>query len=152
MFEISDASLTAAGLADKKVGPERSVIERLGLDAFIARFPRANTKSIEKFYDNYQDATVRKKSIEHAKKLGLEPEEKIEEAYQKLDKIYDYKALQRAYQAMQRSQKTINNILNDPNIESDVKKELIDSLYMQQIEFAKLVNEDVRRYRIAQKD
>lgn len=150
MIEISDASLEVAGLSDKIQGPNKSVTEKLGLDAFTARFPRASTRSIEKFYDNYADATARQKSFKYAEKMDLETSKGQEEAYQRFDKIYDYPTLKQAYKAMQSCQKEINNIWNDPAIEPELKKQFIDDLYLQQIEFAKSANEDIRQYRLSQ--
>jgi hypothetical protein len=150
MISISDASLEAAGLSDKIPGPHQAITERFGLDAFTARYPRASTRSIEKFYDNYADATARRKSFKHAEKMNLEGDEEIEQAYQRYEKIYDHNTLQSAYKAIQSCQKEINNIWNDPSIDAKLKKEMIDDLYFQQIEFAKAANEDIRQYRLAQ--
>ena len=150
MISITDAALEAAGLSDKIPGPKEAITDRLGLEAFTARYPRASTRSIEKFYDNYADATARQKSFTHAEKMGLETEESQKAAYRRFDKIYDYQTLQQAYKAIQASQKEINGIWNDPNMKPEEKKQLIDKLYLQQIEFAKRANEDILKYRLAQ--
>lgn len=150
MINISDASLEAAGLSDKIPGPQQSITEKHGLDAFTVRYPRANTRSIEKFYDNYADATARRKSIKHAEKMELETEEAREGAYQRFEKIYDYNSLQHAHKAIQNCQREINNIWNDPSMEPELKKEMIDDLYLDMIQFAKDANEDIRQYRLAQ--
>lgn len=152
MIKISDASLESSGLSDKIPGPQQAITEWLELDAFSARFPRASTRSIEKFYDNYQDATSRQKSFKYAEKMDLGTEEELESAYKRFDKVYDYKTLQQAYKSMQTCQKEINNIWNDPGIDPELKKQMIDDLYLQQIDFAKSVNEDIRQYRLAQED
>ena len=150
LINISDASLEAAGLIDKIQGPEKTITEKLGLDAFTARFPRASTRSIEKFYDNYADATARQKSASYAHKMDLESEEEIEKSYKRIEKIYDYPSMKRAYTAIQSCQKEINNIWNDPSIEQDFKKQMVDDLYKQMIDFAKAANEDIKQYRLAQ--
>lgn len=150
MISISDASLESAGLSDKIPGPHQAITEKFGLDAFTARYPRASTRSIEKFYDNYSDAMARRKSFKHAEKMNLEGDEEIDQAYQRYEKIYDHNTLQVAYKAIQSCQKEINNIWNDPSIDAKLKKEMIDDLYFQQIEFAKEANEDIRQYRLAQ--
>ena len=149
---ILDAAFEAAGLGDKIPGPDRTIVEKLGLDAFSLRYPRANTRSIEKFYDNYQDATARRTSFKHAEKVGLESKEDIDIAKKRFHNIYDYKTLQEAYKAMQKSQKAINSIWNDPALQPELKKMLIDDLYLQQIEFAKAANEDIRKYRLAKEE
>lgn len=150
MINISDASLEAAGLVDKIPGPSQTIVEKLGLDAFSARFPRASTRSIEKFYDNYSDATSRRKSISHAEKMDIEEEGEIEEAYKRYDKIYDYRTLQQGYKAMQSCQREINNIWNDPSIDPDTKKTMIDAIYLEMIAFAKEANEDIREHQLTQ--
>ena len=150
IVEISDASLEAAGLSDKIPGPDKAITERFGLDAFTGRYPRASTRSIEKFYDNYQDATAKRKSFKHAEKMELESDEALEASKTRFEKIYDYKTLQKAYKAIQTCQKEINNIWNDPNITPEEKKEFIDELYLQQIQFAKEANKDIIEYRLTQ--
>lgn len=151
-INISDASLEAAGLGDKVPGPQQTITEQFGFDAFVARYPRASSRSIEKFYDNYADATSRLKSLKYAEKMLLETSESQEAAYKRFVKIYDYNSLQHGYKAMQSCQKEINNIWNDPSIEKDLKEKMIDDLYLQQIEFAKVANEDIRKHRLTQND
>lgn len=150
MVTISDESLEAAGLSDKIPGPEQTIIDKLGLNAFESRYPRASTRSIEKFYDNYADATARQKSKKYAEKMEIGTEEEREAGYKRFEKIYDYKTLQMAYKSMQACQKEINNIWNDPSIDQEQKKVFIDALYLQMIEFAKAANEDIKQYRLAQ--
>ena len=41
---------------------------------------------------------------------------------------------------------------NDPSIENELKEKMVDDLYLQQIEFAKAANEDIRKYRLTQKE
>jgi hypothetical protein len=151
MINISDASLEAAGLGDKIPGYEQTIIEKLGLDAFKARYPRASSRSIEKFYDNFADATARQKSIRYAEKLELETEDEQEKAYERFDKIYDYPTLQSAYKAIQACQKEINNIWNDPSIDKDLKQRMVDDLYLEQIDFARVCNEDIAKHRLTEK-
>jgi hypothetical protein len=148
MINISDTSLEAVGLSDKVPGMQQTITEKIDLDAFTARYPRASTRSIEKFYDNYADATARIKSLKYAEKLDLETEENQEQAYTKFEKIYDYNTLQQAYKAIQNCQREINNIWSDPLIDQTLKKQMIDDLYLQMIEFAKVANEDIRQYRL----
>ena len=144
---ILDAGLEASGLSDKIPGPHQPITEKLGLDAFTVRFPRASTRSIEKFYDYYADATTRQKSINYAKKHEEESPEKIQEAYVRMDALYNYKDLQRAYKAMQMNQRAINEIWVSKDISPEEKREMIDDLYMQQIEFAKDAVESAERHR-----
>lgn len=147
--KVTDASLEAAGLAEKIEGPTRSTTEKLGLDAFEIRFPRAYTKSIEKFYDNYSDAIARHTSYSRAEKQELDTSEEIEAGYERVEKIYDIATLKKAYKAISECQKEINGIWNDPTIDSDLKKTFIDELYLQMIDFARAANEEIKAHRLA---
>jgi hypothetical protein len=149
MISISDYSLESAGLSDKIPGPEQAITEKLGLSAFTARYPRASTRSIEKFYDNYAAATSKQKSLKYAQKLDLESQEDIEKGYEQLEKIYDYPSLKRAYKSIQSCQREVNNIWNDPSIEPPEKKQMVEDLYLEMIEFAKAANEDIRKHKLA---
>lgn len=137
---LSDASLRAAGLDDKIPKPDEAIIDKLGLNAFIKRFPNAGSNSIEKFYDNYARASRIKKSLKQYEKLG------IEEGYERLERLNTYPAIQAAYRAMKKSQNEINRIFIDPEIVSEEKKQMIDELYWQQIRFAREVNKDIETF------
>jgi len=147
MVTISDAALEAAGLGDKIPKIEQPITERLGLDAFSARYPRSSTKSIEKFYDNYQDAIARTSSLAYASKMNLESQENLEKGQKRINKLYDIGALKAAYQSIQMCQREINNIMNSPDISSEEKKMMTDELYFQMIAFAKAANKDIEEYR-----
>lgn len=149
IVSLADSSLEAAGLGDKIPKPETTITEKLGIDAFTTRYPRSNTRSIEKFYDMYGDATARHRSIKHAEKIELEEPEEIEKAYKRVEKLYDYPTLKRAYKAMQQNQRAINEIWLDPSMDEKTKREMIDDLYLQQIQFAKEAVQDIERYRLA---
>jgi hypothetical protein len=149
IVSILDEGLVAAGLEDRIPGPEKTITEKLGLDAFVARYPRSSTRSIEKFYDYYADATARQKSIKHAEKIELEEPEEIKKAYERVDRLYDYPTLKRGYRAIQQSQKAINEIWHSPDIDPETKKKMIDELYLQQIQFAKAAVEDIEKYRLS---
>ena len=148
---IVDTSLEVSGLQDKVPGPEQSVVEKLGLDAFLVRYPRASTQSIERFYENYADATSRQRSLKLATKEKLESEEDLAQSYERFNSLYDYSILQKAYQAMQMSHRAINGIWNDPSIDEETKQKMIDDLYLQQIQFAKAANGQIELHQLVKK-
>jgi hypothetical protein len=139
-IKILDAAFEAAGAGDQIPKPDQPIIDRLGLNAFIQRFPNAGSNSVEKFYENYEKATKIHRSLKIAKQEG-EPQR-----YRKIEKLDTYPKLQAAYKAMQRSQKAINMIHKDPDLTSEQKKSMIDELYLQQIRFSKAANDDIRLY------
>lgn len=65
--------------------------------------------------------------------MDLETEEAQEATYQLFDKLYDYRTIQSAYKALQKS------IWDDPSIDPDMKKTLISELYLQLIEYGSTV-------------
>ena len=145
---IIDMGLEKAGLGDKVPRPEMPITQKLGLDAFVVRHPHSGAKSIERFYDNYKDFISRKKSYQYAEKMEADTEEQIDKGYDRIEKIYDEGTLKRAYDAMKMCQKEINGIFQAPDIDSKTKKEMIDDLYNEMIEFAKAANEDINKYRL----
>lgn len=148
---ILDQGQRLAGMENEIPKPEQSITEQYGLDAFTARYPRSSTRSIEKFYDYYADATARHKSIKHAEKIELEDPEELQKAYERVEKLYDYPTLKRAYKALQMSQRAINELWLNPDIDAKTKRTMLDELYLQQIQFAKAAVEDIERYRLARK-
>lgn len=82
--------------------------------------------------------------------MELETPESLEGACRRFDTIYDYRTLQNAYKLIQACQREINNIWNDPTIEADLKKQMIDDLSLQMIDFAKAANEDIKQYHLVQ--
>jgi hypothetical protein len=82
--------------------------------------------------------------------MDLETAEEREAGYQRFEKIFDYNSLKKAYKAIQNCQREINNTWNDPPIEPEEKKQFMDTLYLQMINFAKDCNENIRQYRLIQ--
>lgn len=151
VVKIADEGLEMAGLGDKIPKPYQSIVDRFDLNAFTRRYPRSNTSSIEKFYNMYADAMKRKQSLKYAKQNELESEESLERANRRTEKIYDYITLDRAYRAMKQSQRAINAIYLNPDMDSKEKRKMIDDLYLEQIQFAKEAISDVKKYRLDQK-
>lgn len=147
VIELLDTTLSSFGAGDEFEKPFRPITDRLGLDAFAVRYPRASTKSIEKFYDNYQDAIGRELSLKHAEKYQLEGDEDLIKAEDRIENLFDIQSLKAAYRAIQNNQKAINEIVRDKELNAKEKREMIDELYRNMIEFAKAANENMREYR-----
>ena len=149
--EVADEALIKAGMGDEVSKVGRSVTERLGFDAFTIRYPRGSSRSIEKFYDSYKEATALQKSYKKADLERLDTDENIQKGYDRMEGLYDYKDMQKAYRAMQESQKAINAIYIDPDLDPELKKTFIDELYIQQIQFARAANQSIKQHRLDQK-
>ena len=134
---LLDEAAIQSGIVDIPTRPETPITQRLGLDAFKVRFPSANTKSIEKFYDNYFKSQKLKRSVKVLAKEG-----DIERAEQ-IQKIDSFPRLDRAFQAMQNMQAEVNLIWKDENMTAKEKKVFIDDRYRRMILFARTVNEQV---------
>ena len=151
VVKLVDTSLTSAGIGDKIPKPYEHITEKLGLNAFIVKYPRANTQSIEDFYNNYQDAQSRFKSIQYAEKNRLlSPEEALESKKRYFD-LYKKDVLDGAYKSMQAAQHAINGIMKHPDITSEEKREMIDKIYLQMIGFAKRANDIIRSHKTNRK-
>ena len=139
-----DSSFEALGMGDQIPKPYQAITEKLGLDALISRHPRGGATSIQDFYDLYDKAMTIKKSVNYAKKMNLDESDEEKERFFNAGHIYNYDQLNAAHKAMQKSQKAINEIYKSPEIDPKEKRFMIEDLYNQMIEFAKVANESIR--------
>lgn len=139
LLQTGDELLKAAGIEPEVPKPYRSISERFGLNAFSARYPRQDTKSITQFYDMYEEAQQIKRSFEFAAKSGDRA------TAERIAKMNEWPRLDLAYKAMQKIQATINNIYKNPDMSAQEKREIIDKLYIQQIEYARAINVEVKK-------
>lgn len=137
VIEAADIGLEKIGLGDKIPKPKRPIAERLGFDAFTVRYPKSNTKSIQKFYELYQDMDSRKKSLKHEKDRKLITSQQYRAGQQRITRLYNVKMLEKGYKAIQKAQKAINGIMKNPKITSEEKREMIDKMYLQMTFFAR---------------
>ena len=133
VVNTSDFLLEKAGLGDQVAKPSETPLRRLGLDAFSIRYPRANTRSVEQFYDFYNK---NKTLIDSLKFVAKEGDQEGYNRMLKMGKMYRLKA---QYDAIQQMQKLVNNIYKDPNMGSKEKREAIDKLYNNMTIYARSV-------------
>jgi len=143
-LKLSDEALRLLGIEPAIAKPEEHLLDRLGLNAFIKKYPTASTKSVEEFYEVWDrwnklgrsiEAKIDKGDIDGAKKLQL--------AQRNLCSI-DLKPLAKS---IQKNQATINNIYNNPNMSSHEKSVMIEKFYLQQIEMARSYMYEIKRHR-----
>jgi hypothetical protein len=146
VVNIADEALEKLGLVVPGEKTDRTIIEKLGLDAFTSRYPRASSKSIEEFYDLYGDFKARATSIKYEQKVGGDESEHAA-LMERTDNLYDAKSLDKAYRAIQRCQKAINSIHRNPEITAEEKQQLTDQLYLDMTAFARAAVENIKEHR-----
>jgi len=139
-IQVMDEVLKQSGLGSDIVKPKQSALDRFGFNAFIARYPKASTSSIEQFYDNYFKAKKIKASVKFLSKEG-----DIKEA-QAVYKLDNTPALDDAYKAMSNMQAMVNMIFKDKDMTAEEKREFIDNMYLQMTTFAREANKQVEAF------
>jgi len=137
----SDEGLRIAGIEPEFVKPERSVLSRLGLDAFEIDFPNAGAKSISDFYDNYNRYTKLSLSAKAKKEKG------DEEGFYKLKREFGNINFSKFYRPFRKQQQVINNIMRNPDLTPKEKREMKDKLYRNMIVYARNVNKQLEKFK-----
>ena len=137
-LQTTDLMLEKAGVFPKDIGPAPTLSDIPFVKAFAVRFPSAQATSIQDFYDNYDKANRVIKSIKHLAKQGdfenLQKELNLEQNQQYIIHLDGIK------QGLSNQREIIQKIYIMPDMNRDEKRQLIDSLYMQMIESAKMGN------------
>ncbi len=116
------------------VTPKKTAADFPVIDAFRVRYPTAHTRSIERFYDEYEKAkqewgSFRFKNIPAGLDLTIEMPEPL--------RTYHYIALQ-----MNAVRDGIQRIKQDEELGAEEKRDAIDTLYMVNINMARVALDD----------
>jgi hypothetical protein len=134
-MQAMDKALAASGLTPAKVDPTKTLADTPVIRGFVSRFPTAGAQSVQDFYDEYQRRKTSKGTVSYLAKTG-EPELAQGEA-----DVRSLETAESAYRAIGNQQKLIRDIYRDKTMKGDEKRALIDGLYLDMIEVAKLGNE-----------
>lgn len=135
-LNIADQALLKSGIVERDYEmPTASLSEIPFIRAFHVRYPSANAESVKRFYDNYEKSN---QLIKTAKVL-MEKENKPEDAMRLME--MNSVNLQNCFEAVNNIRSMINMIYINPGMTGDEKREMIDILYMQMIDVAKMGNQ-----------
>lgn len=134
LLRAADLGLRKAGIVPDKVDPTPVLADMPVIKAFAVRYPSASTESIQRFYDNYEKATRRRKTGKYLMKEG-----KLQEAEKVLSQgnIVKLTSVKKGLKALH---KYVSKIYANPDITPDEKRKLIDQAYVEMINVARYGN------------
>jgi hypothetical protein len=136
--QIADKALVKTGVAPDNVAPTATLSDIPFIKAFVVRYPRAGSESVNQFYENYEKS---QKVINTIKFLAKEGD------FASMDKELNLKAnqdklvsLDGIKEALTAQSKLIRDINKNPDMTPDDKLRLIHGAYMQMTQAAKQGN------------
>lgn len=133
-LRYSDEALRVLGIQPSIAKPEEGLLDKLGLNAFIKKYPTARTKSIDEFYETWERWQKLGKSAESKLEKGdLQGAKDLQNERKRLSSLN----IKRMATSMQKSQAAINNVYSNPKMTEGEKSIIIERLYRQQIDMAK---------------
>lgn len=138
MLQLTDKALQTAGLAEVKVKPETTLSDIPFVKAFVLRNPSSGMQPIQDFYEDFRKASMVTTTIsQEAKKGNSEEALKLMQAPENQQYLLK---LQSVKMAMATQSQAIMNIYRNQDFKPAEKRQLIDGLYFQINESAKLGN------------
>jgi hypothetical protein len=134
-LQLVDALARKAGVVDDPVKPTRTLADIPFVRAFVIRHPSMGAESIQRFFDNYNEAASYLKTIN-----ALSKDFKYDDV-SNLMPYSAYQAMDGPHKALSEIMKAVDLINKVPNMTPDEKRQQIDSLYFQAIEVSKFGNE-----------
>jgi hypothetical protein len=140
--KLLEQSFIAAGVYPEKNLPTKTLADIPVIRAFVVRYPSASTEHIAKFYENYNDANEKYKTFRGL----ISKEYNFEEASRVLEK-YKVEMLRNELvrTALINSHKAIRLIYAHPTMDPDEKRQMIDRIYLQMSEMAKVGNDALEK-------
>lgn len=123
------------GIVADPVKPADTLADIPFVRAFVIRHPSMGAESIQRFFDNYDEATSYLKSIN-----ALGKDFKYDDVANLLP-YSAYQAVDGPHKALSEITKTIDLINKVPDMTPDEKRQTIDGMYFQAIEIAKFGNQ-----------
>lgn len=133
-LQISDKALETAGIVSTPPKPASTLADLPVIKAFVVRFPSSNAQSIQDFYENFEKNQTVHATITHLAKSG---DFKALSSYMNTPEAKENVAnLMGIEKALSTQNKMIQNIVANPKMKPDEKRQMIDGLYYQMIQIA----------------
>jgi len=142
ILQLASFGLEKSGAIPSPNRPSKTLSDIPLIKAFHVRYPTAGSENINEFYENYFSAQKRWNTFKYliTKELNAREALKLivdhEDELVKMDQVY--KALSTAHQ-------TIELIHNNPKMDPDEKRQLIDRIYLDMTKIASLGNKALRQ-------
>jgi len=136
--QLADKALKKAGIAEDIPEAESTLADVPFIKAFVVRFPSSGAASVQDFYDNYEDTNKVLSTIKYLAKQGdfknVQKEMELSANQEKLISLDASRA------ALSKQSQFIKLVNKNPDMSSDEKRQMIDSMYLMMIETAKQGN------------
>jgi hypothetical protein len=138
-LQIADKALREAGVLPDPVKPASTLSDLPVIKAFAVRYPGATAQSIQDFYTNYYAGQKYYDTIMHLADQGDPKAITLMDEHQ--ETLAQVKGIR---EALTEHSQLIRLISKNPEMTSDEKRQLIDTLYFRMIETAQAGNEALR--------
>jgi hypothetical protein len=139
-LQIADKALREAGALPDPVLPAATLSDLPVIKAFAVRYPGATAQSIQDFYTNYYASKKYYDTIMHLAEQGDPKAVKLMEDHQ--DSLAQLSSIR---EALTEHSQLVRMISKNPEMSSDDKRQLIDTLYFRMIEVAQAGNDAMRQ-------
>lgn len=137
-LHLADKALETAGVAPAKALPTATLADLPFVKAYFARYPSGGAQPIQDFYDNFEKAQTRSKTIEHLEKTGQGQQlQSYMTSNEYSEHVFRMSGIEKALNAQN---KMVSAIYSNPQIPPDAKRQQIDGLYYMMINEAKQGN------------
>lgn len=149
ILRLASFGFEKTGVLPSQEKPKKTLSDIPVIKAFHVRFPSSGSESVNDFYDSYFSAKKRVDTANHLIKKEFNPQEALklivnnEQNIIKLDGIY--KGISNAH-------KTLRILNNNPDMNEDEKRQLIDRIYFDMIKMARIGNKTLKRIKSDLKD
>ena len=143
-LSASDYILKEAGIAKKRIEPEKTLSDLPVIKAFVVRFPTSGAESIAKFYEEYKKISEQVNSLREFEKRGdIEEVEII--LQEKID--FDLYPLLNYKTVLDDKQNFIRQVYRNDEFSAAEKRQLIDDTYRAMIVLARDSLELIKTYK-----
>lgn len=136
--QTADKLLVKAGVQPDNVDPTATLSDIPFVKAFVVRFPQAGSRSVQDFYDNFEE---NKKVFDTIRYLSAQGDFESAEKELTLEANQDNLVqLDGIKEALSQQSKFIRLVNKNPEITADEKRQMIDGAYLMMTEIAKQGN------------
>lgn len=142
IVRLASFGLEKTGVLPSPERPSKTYADWPVIKAFVVRHPAAGSESVNTFYEDYFKAKKTWDTFNYLVKKELNPREAAKVL---ASKDGDIVKLDGVYKAISRAHQVLNLIHNNPDMNADEKRQLIDKIYLDMTKMAAAGNTALRQ-------
>ena len=142
IVRLASWGLEKTGVLPSPERPSKTYADWPVIKAFVVRHPAAGSESVNTFYEDYFKAKKTWDTFNYLIKKELNPREAAKVLSSKEGDIVK---LDGVYKAISRAHQVLNLIHNNPDMNADEKRQLIDKIYLDMTKMAAAGNTALRQ-------